>query len=489
MNKKTFATFFSVFVFLYALNYLTPLTFGDDCLYGFIWQGNSMFVPLREDAVRVSSWQDLIVSQWSLYFTWGGRMVGQFLTQFFVWVGKDVFNVINAFVGTIFVAELNWCMNKGKAGMSIQPAMILWIFFVLWAFVPGFSDVFFWLTGACIYLWPALFLLTFLLPFIYKYYIPQRKIERTWIFSVGIFFLGIVAGCGNENSICWIILVLMLFLFSNRKNGNTEKWMFTGIAGLIIGYAILMLAPGNVARIYAGHGSNWLNLEILKHHFSILMIVLLFQAFLWFFSLKSVYKISKEQHSNSSLSLQKDLLLVHTLLVISFGMSATMLLSPEFPIRSGFPGTIPLVIATGILLRVQNENHIELIQYGAKKILGTLSVLFFLVSASVTIYNYYEKQLHVQKILASVDQLKQLPQNQVLRVQPFSPVSFKENLVSGLHIPNYDLDEDESNWKNVAFARYYGIKGICKMKINETQEEAGKEIMKTESAPEKPQSR
>ncbi len=462
MWKKTISVFIGIFIFLYILNYLTPLSFGDDYLYAFIWQGNSMFVPLNENAVRVSSWHDLVVSQRSLYFTWGGRIVGQFLTQFFVWMGKDIFNVTNAFIGTVLIAEMNWCMNKGKVSMPVRPAMVLWIFFMLWVFAPGFSDVFFWLTAACIYLWPAVLLLFFLLPYVQKYYAFQEKAGKTGVFSIGMFILGVIAGCGNENSVCWVILVLLLFLFLNRKNSDMEKWMFTGIAGLIIGYAILILAPGNMARIYDGHGSNWQNLQILKHHFSILVVVLLFQAFLWYFSLKSVYRLRKENCWGSAL--QKDILLVQILLVTAFGMSATMLLSPEFPTRSGFPGTIPLVIATGILLRIQKENHIELIQYGAKRILTVLGVLFFLASASVTIYNFHEKQLHVQKILVAVDQLKQSSQKRTLRVQPFRTVSFEENLVSGLHIPNYDLDEDEYNWKNVSFARYYGIQGIRTLK-------------------------
>ena len=97
-----------------------------------------------------------------------------------------------------------------------------------------------------------------------------------------------------------------------------------------------------------------------------------------------------------------------------------------------------------------------------------------MVSAFVSIYNFYEKQLHVQKIVGAAGQMKESSQKQVLRVQPFRAVSFRENLVSGLHIPNYDLDEEELNWKNVAFARYYGIKGIRKMKVNKINEETAK---------------
>ena len=71
------------------------MSFGDDYLYAFIWEGNPMFIPLSENAVRVSSLSDLVKSQWLLYMTWGGRVVGQTLTQFFIWLGKDVFNFFN----------------------------------------------------------------------------------------------------------------------------------------------------------------------------------------------------------------------------------------------------------------------------------------------------------------------------------------------------------------------------------------------------------
>ena len=91
--------------------------------------------------------------------------------------------------------------------------------------------------------------------------------------------------------------------------------MLTGVSGLVFGYAILMLAPGNMARLHSGHGSNWFNLDLLMHHFSILLVVLLFQAFLWYFILKSVYKLSKEKYWRTVF--QKDILLVQILLVVA----------------------------------------------------------------------------------------------------------------------------------------------------------------------------
>ena len=43
-------------------------------------------------------------------------------------------------------------------------------------------------------------------------------------------------------------------------------------------------------------------------------------------------------------------------------------------------------------------------------------------------------------------------------------ISDNIEMLSGFHIPGFELSEDENNWVNVAFSRYYGIKGIRMVK-------------------------
>ena len=69
MNKRSWLLIVGSFIFLYILNYLMPMAFGDDYLYAFMWQGNPMYVPLPEDAVKVTSFRDLLTSQISFYYT------------------------------------------------------------------------------------------------------------------------------------------------------------------------------------------------------------------------------------------------------------------------------------------------------------------------------------------------------------------------------------------------------------------------------------
>ncbi len=481
MSKKAAITFACIYLFLYMLNYLHPMSFGDDYLYSFIWQGKPMFVPLSEYAVRVSSWQDLFVSQWSHYLTWSGRVVAHVLIQFFLWIGKDIFNFFNAFIGTLLVAEIYWCINKGRVTFSFDSGTVCWIFFVLWAFTPGFSPVFFWLTAACNYLWTNVILLGFLIPYVKKYYMFDKKNEKTIIFALLMFCFGILAGWTNENSVCWIILVLMVFVFECRKKETVEKWMYTGLAGLMSGYALLMSAPGNVERMRAEHGLDWNIMQALPDNFRMLLAVLLFQLLLWYFVTRSVFSL--KSISVRADCFHKEMLLVKILCSLAFGMTAIMLLSPFFPPRSGFSGTIYLIIASGILLRIQTQNGIELIQDRAKKFLFSVGVLYFLLTASVTLQHFYRSYNLINTFIKDTVQKEESYRN-IVDARLLQNSNKKEDIMSGFHTLGFELSEDENNWINVAFARYYGIKGIRLIK-----DESEKETIKTEAIPTESQSR
>ena len=105
-NKGNWILIFSIFIFMFIFNYLSPISFGDDYVYSFVWTGQSIYEPLPHNASRVESWQDLFNSQWSHYFTWGGRTVAHVLAQFFLWKGKALFNFANALISVFLVFEL-----------------------------------------------------------------------------------------------------------------------------------------------------------------------------------------------------------------------------------------------------------------------------------------------------------------------------------------------------------------------------------------------
>ena len=96
------------------------MAFGDDYLYSFIWQGKPMYEPLSENAIRIASWHDLFISQWSHYFTWSGRTVNHTIAQFFLWMGKDIFNVFNAFISVLLIVEIYFAIHKGEINLNFK---------------------------------------------------------------------------------------------------------------------------------------------------------------------------------------------------------------------------------------------------------------------------------------------------------------------------------------------------------------------------------
>ena len=465
MRIKLAIAFTAIFVFLFVFNYLTPLSFGDDYVYSFVWTGKSMYEPLPDNIKRLTNWGDLFYSQWSHYLTWSGRFIAHFLTQFFLWKGKTLFNIANTFVSVFLICEIYWCICKGKVNLQFENRTIFWIFFLLWACTPGFGVVFFWLTGACNYLWANVFLLGFFVIYVQKFYSENQLIFTSKTMVLIMFLFGIIAGWTNENSVCWIILLLALFNYKCKKNNTLQKWMISGWVGLLTGYCLLMLAPGNFIRL-TSENKEWNILSGVSQNFSTMILIFLFQFFLWYFLIRSLYIISYSNIHNSLLD--KDVFLVKVLSLTAFCMTAIMLFSPGFPARSGFPGLLYLIIADGILLRIQKEYHLILIQENAQQLLVCVSIIFFLINTGFVFRNYYSYYLQRKSLMVVCEQMDNNKKKYILTVEQFNSPSEHEDLYTTLHLLRHELSENECEWKNVAFARYYNIRGIRMKKREES---------------------
>lgn len=451
------------------------MAFGDDYLYAFMWQGNPMYVPLTEDAVKVLSFGDLLKSQIAFYYTWSGRVVNNTLSQVFIWVGKDIFNIFNALASVLLVLEIYWCANKGEITFKFDINRLAWLFLFFWLITPSIPSVVFWLVGSCHYLWPGVLLTGFLIPFICKHYYFKKKVEKKYWFSCFMLLFGIIAGCTNENSGCWVIMLLMFFIYRSRKLQIVESWMYFGLAGLVLGYAVLMLSPGNYARLLATHDSNWFNLVTIKENLLALARTLVYQFLLWYFCLRSLPQIYNTLNScnvTEKEELKMELVLIKALSITAIGMSAIMLFSPEFHERSAFPGTVHLMIVTGIVLRIQTEYGIELLQQNAKRFLASVGVICFIVSAGFTLRHLYSHYDYNGKLLAQVAVLKKNGNGSqvVLKIDPFPEPDKVESFLSGYHTFDINVSKDANSWTNVSFARYYGIKGICVLETYENSE-------------------
>ena len=154
MFKKPLIVIILIFFIMLGLNCLTPMCYGDDYVYAFIWPHQSMFIPLPETVERVNSIRDVIVSQWSHYLTGNGRAVAHIFVQIFIWLGKPVFNVFNALIFVLLILEIYWISVMGEVSLkNLHAGALCWIFFILWSFIAGFGTVYLWISGSCNYLW------------------------------------------------------------------------------------------------------------------------------------------------------------------------------------------------------------------------------------------------------------------------------------------------------------------------------------------------
>lgn len=228
------AIFACVFLVMLVANALTPLISDD---YSYLMR-NPTFEPIK-------TFWDIVVSQYNHYMLWGGRTVAIGLTQIFLWLGKWVFNVFNSAAFCLTV----WAGAKLAVGRkALTPLAVLPVLGLLVHFNPCFGAVNLWLTGSCVYLWPLMLGLCFLLP--YRFYLDGAfAFGRSA--SIAMFFLGLAAGWGNENNSPVTLLAALCFVVLNRvfsQNKKTPVWAISGIAGCFAGILLLLLSPGQWVR-------------------------------------------------------------------------------------------------------------------------------------------------------------------------------------------------------------------------------------------------
>ena len=85
-------------------------------------------------------------------------------------------------------------------------------------------------------------------------------------------------------------------------------------------------------------------------------------------------------------------------------------------------------------------------------------------------YVFYYYHIQVEELLSFVQNYKEAKEK-VITVNALTPVGETLETVSGLHILGYAMSENNNFWSNVAFSRYYGIKGIRMVKQKTEQPE------------------
>lgn len=225
-------------ILMFRLNHPTPWVV-DDILKG-------------EGVKQIHSFKDYFKELWGFYFSWGGRIWGEFFAYLFLSIPKRIFDIINT-VGYLVFVGLIYVNITGK--MKFSPSLFVLINFLLFACLPAFGQDILWISGTANYMWSSLIPLLYMA--FWHFYLHK---ERSWMNSIPVVIvlmcLGILSGWSNENvSVSLILLAAGYMRLYREKYSMIPRFAKTGIVSLVIGSLILWLAPGNFVRFASEHHS------------------------------------------------------------------------------------------------------------------------------------------------------------------------------------------------------------------------------------------
>lgn len=417
-----------VIILFFILNVLTPLI-ADDYSY----------------SLGRHSLSDVAQTTYDEYFNWGGRITGYFFAFFWLFIGKSIFNIANTVIYCLFIFLIQFHIT-GKA--KHNPLMFLAINIFLWFFVPAWGQNFLWLCGSCIYLWTTTLILLFLIPFRKKQDDINYKLNIP--LSILFFFLGLLAGCSTENAAAAIFL-LLIFYFAVKAIDKRKIYLFEilGTLGFLIGFLLLILAPGNEIRQgFMQHGNE--SFIVLKRLAS---VTLIFGKDLGFALIATCAILAFDLIHNKKRKLS---MFSYFYALAALAGTYSMLFSPAFPPRSFFIVIIFSGITLGNILLEMEIKLPEIIKRNATAIIicCLIGLSFSFLNSSrniVTVYMEWNKRIKYieeEKAKGNFD------------IELKSPI-----LVLDKHVASYGLQDimhNKDEWPNIDIAKYFGLSSIKK---------------------------
>lgn len=360
------------------LNVLTPLI-SDDFAYLFIYGENT----------RVGSVIDIIHSQVNHYYLWGGRSIVHFIAQVLLLLPSYVADILNSLIYVAYTFLIYYHIKgRGTNGISL----FIFVSLAIWFMQPVFGDTILWITGSANYLWGTVLILLFLLPF-RLYSGKGQSLSKQILYSLLLFISGVIAGWTNENTAGAMLLIILLFFLYYRSLGwKIPLWAIFGLIGGIVGYTIMILAPGNFARA----GGSTLSLYLIAYRLFNCTLTFVYYCgplILMCFVVYVLYYHFYRDQRNEKLELS----LIYS--VAAIAAVYAMLFAPTFPRRALFGVVTYLIIGAGILFYNLNFRNSFLRQMRLGIIiLGVFSFMFtyYLAAKEINIYSNMVEQREVK---------------------------------------------------------------------------------------------
>lgn len=431
-----------VFVLIFILNKFYPL-FSDDWYYSFIYESN------QNQHIRITSFSQIIESQYNHYLLWGGRSVVHTIDQLLLMTNFSVICLLNSLVYLIFVFTLYKISNKGN---KINPSVFIILSLLVWFSQPTFFEVILWKTGSVNYLWGGLILILFM----YPYYADFRsmKYQDSLLKTLLFFFCGIIAGWTNENmSIALIFFILSILIASYYKKKTIPKWAIAGLIGVIIGCAFLLLAPGNYVRIqevkttYGWHDFSFIKMlgiiinRTLKYFLYYILPLLGIYLLLVF-----IYNKYPKEAKNFKLNIYSSLLFI-VAGIVAFGVTIASFVFPE---RSLFGIIFLFTIAIGIIYANIDFKY-SYIRYLNIAVIVIL-LLFFCKGYYQASRDLYTVSTAFNERESYIEEQKKLGIDSIVFTKALDPISEQYSI--------WDLTDNPKGWTNKGYALFHELKSV-----------------------------
>ena len=414
-----------IFLVIFYFNAMTPLN-ADDFTYS-VFQG-----------AKIDSIGDIVRSQYAHYFRWGGRTVVHFIAQLFLLAGKSVFNIANSLMYLFFVFIVYYMINGFK---KRNVPLFLLINLAFWIFNPVFGETIFWLTGSCNYLWGTSISLTFLLPF--RLYYDKQFTYSNKIFIPYMMFFGLLGGWCNENGSGAVFLfALSLTVYFLLNKIKVPLWCYVGLLFNLIGFALMVLAPGNSVRslllqeepaFFLKMSNRFIHCtDILKENYLYLLII----SFM-LFTLLIVFKVDKKKIIFAGISFCSAIL-----------CNYAMVLSPTYPQRASFGVLTMLIISIGICISFIEARWFSTV---VKLSLST-ALVFFALSLPLALYDVHLIKTNFDGRIEYIKTQKS-EGNKNLTVTIIKKRTKYNGIIN-------DITDDKDHWINKDCALYYGLESI-----------------------------
>ncbi|WP_318627906.1 DUF6056 family protein [Paenibacillus polymyxa] len=418
----------SMYLYMLRINYFVPY-WNDEFAYSFIMGTNQ----------KIESLTDIFQSQNYLYHNWTGRVIVHFFVQLFLWLGKDVFNIVNAFFYVLLLFLICSFSKIRKFNTREDLGIFLLVSLMCWFMLPVLGQTAFWLAGSVNYLWATVFILIFLFP--YRFLIDNKYVLKNNLITIlTMFFLGILAGWSQENTaVIAVAFVGISFFIALKKKIELPLWFFSGIIGCLIGFVYLVLAPGNKVRKETMYFNVGFKDQIINFLQTMKGILLQDQRYLFLILFVAILFYVYKNYKSSKRVLWIALLTMFT----GFLSYVAMVASPEFPLRAAFGGAVMIIISITMIVKPN------------KKLLVVVLVAS-IIPLYITMHNVYTQYKLIAEESAQRLQIVNKNLEQGERVVKLPKLTAKENS----YVFIYDISLNPSYTSNDHFAKYYNLASV-----------------------------